>query len=214
MSTSTEKLSPYFDSFSEKIKQRRIELGLTVNALAEKSGVPYSNVSRINAGAQANPLLFNCAAMADTMGLSLDELCGLPIRSEDASELRKQIHALELDNAQKDAEIQRLQGMVNTATATADGLKKTRRIQDDTVYITPPRRIRAARNEHHLGILSDCLSYYRLPDQRCRTDPVWKSQRLFVDHHPYHRRSRYHSHNYNLQSSKQKQEKIVSAVQQ
>lgn len=124
MSTSTEKLSPYFDSFSEKIKQRRIELGLTVNALSEKSGVPYSNVSRINAGAQANPLLFNCAAMADTMGLSLDELCGLPIRSEDASELRKQIHALELDNAQKDAEIQRLQGMVNTATATADGLKK------------------------------------------------------------------------------------------
>lgn len=124
MSTSMEKLSPYFDSFSEKVKQRRNELSLTVNALSEKSGVPYSNVSRINAGTQANPLLFNCAAMADVMGLSLDELCGLSVSGNDDSQSKDRLHALELESAQKDAEIQRLKGLVNTATATADGFKK------------------------------------------------------------------------------------------
>ncbi len=121
MSTSTDRLAPYFEAYPEKIKHRRLELGLTVKALSQKSGVPYSNVSRVNSGGQANPLLFNEAAIADCLGLSLDQLCGLKTPVEDDSSLRKRIHELELSDAQKDAEIQRLSGAVNTANAKADG---------------------------------------------------------------------------------------------
>lgn len=77
--TSTEKLQPYFELYSQKIKQRRNELGMSSKALAAKSGVPYSNICRVDTGTQANPLLYNAAATADVLGLSLDELCGLTV---------------------------------------------------------------------------------------------------------------------------------------
>ena len=48
--TSTEKLQPYFESYSQKIKQRRNELGMSSKALAAKSGVPYSNICRVDTG--------------------------------------------------------------------------------------------------------------------------------------------------------------------
>lgn len=122
--TEMDKLAPYFDAYSEKIKQRRNELGLTVSELSEKSGVPYSNVSRVNSGAQANPLLFNEAAVAQTLGLSLDQLCGLTAPAGDESSLREEIHELQIVNAQKDAEIQRLKGELNTANERAKGYKR------------------------------------------------------------------------------------------
>lgn len=122
--TATDKLAPYFDAYSEKIKQRRNELGLTLKELSEQSGVPYSNVSRVNSATQSNPLLFNEAAVAQVMGLSLDRLCGLTTPVDDESSLRKELHELQLANAQKEAEIQRLTGEVNTATEKANGYKR------------------------------------------------------------------------------------------
>ena len=89
MQTSMEKLSPYFEAYCGRIKQRRLELGLTVNELSERSGVPYSNTSRVNSGSQSNPLLFNAAAFADTMGMSLNELMGLSPDAEDSSVLQE-----------------------------------------------------------------------------------------------------------------------------
>ena len=76
--TSTEKLQPYFESYSQKIKQRRNELGMSSKALAAKSGVPYSNICRVDTGAQANPLLYNAAATADVI-----EQRVLPLTSEE-----------------------------------------------------------------------------------------------------------------------------------
>lgn len=115
MQTSMEKLSPYFEAYCGRIKQRRLELGLTVNELSERSGVPYSNTSRINSGSQANPLLFNAAAFADTMGMSLNELMGLSPDAEDASALQDSIHDLELSSAKKDAELNQLRGDLQVA---------------------------------------------------------------------------------------------------
>ena len=97
--TSTEKLQPYFESYSQKIKQRRNELGMSSKALAAKSGVPYSNICRVDTGAQANPLLYNAAATADVLGLSLDELCGLTVPENNADELKSRCRKLELENA-------------------------------------------------------------------------------------------------------------------
>ena len=72
---------------------------MTISALSERSGVPYSNVSRVNSGVQANPLLYNEAAIADTLGLSLDALCGLEQPAGSPSELQERNHKLELENA-------------------------------------------------------------------------------------------------------------------
>lgn len=97
--TSMEKLAPYFEAYSEKVKRRRNEVGMTISALSDKSGVPYSNVSRVNSGVQANPLLYNEAAIADTLGLSLDNLCGLDHAAGSQSELQERNYTLEIDNA-------------------------------------------------------------------------------------------------------------------
>lgn len=97
--TSMEKLAPFFEAYSEKVKRRRNEVGMTISALSEKSGVPYSNVSRVNSGAQANPLLYNEAAIADTLGLSLDDLFGLDHAVGSQSELQNRVHNLEVENA-------------------------------------------------------------------------------------------------------------------
>lgn len=136
--TATDKLAPYFDAYSEKIKQRRNELGLTVKELSEQSGVPYSNVSRVNAAAQSNPLLFNEAAVAQVLGLSLDRLCGLTTPTGDESSLRKEIHELQLMNAQKEAEIQRLTGEVNTATEKANGYKRLDTVHSNQLAVQAP----------------------------------------------------------------------------
>ena len=48
---------------------------------------------------QANPLLYNEAAIADTLGLSLDALCGLEQPADSPSELQERNHQLELENA-------------------------------------------------------------------------------------------------------------------
>lgn len=97
--TSMEKLAPFFEAYSEKVKRRRNEVGMTISALSERSGVPYSNVSRVNSGVQANPLLYNEAAIADTLGLSLDDLCGLDHAVGSQSELQERNYTLEIDNA-------------------------------------------------------------------------------------------------------------------
>lgn len=97
--TSMEKLAPFFEAYSEKVKRRRNEVGMTISALSERSGVPYSNVSRVNSGVQANPLLYNEAAIADTLGLSLDDLCGLDHAAGSPRELQDQLHKLKEENA-------------------------------------------------------------------------------------------------------------------
>lgn len=94
-----EKLQPFFDAYSQKIRQRRNDLGMTAKTLSEKSGVPYSNICRVDSGTQANPLLYNAAATADTLGLSLDELCGLPRPVASSDELKERNNKLEIENA-------------------------------------------------------------------------------------------------------------------
>lgn len=136
--TATDILSPYFDAYSEKIKQRRNELGLTLKDLSEQSGVPYSNISRVNSATQSNPLLFNEAAVAQVLGLSLDRLCGLTTPADDESSLRKEVHELQLMNAQKEAEIQRLTGEVNTATEKANGYKRLDTVHSNQLAVQTP----------------------------------------------------------------------------
>lgn len=62
-----------------------------------------SAVSRLYAGTQADPRLYNSAALCKTLGLSLDELFGLENRVGSPEKLTKQIHHVELENAKLEA---------------------------------------------------------------------------------------------------------------
>ena len=76
---------------------------MTLEELSNESGVSFSAVSRLYAGTQADPRLYNSAALCKTLGLSLDELFGLENRVGSPEKLTKQIHHVELENAKLEA---------------------------------------------------------------------------------------------------------------
>lgn len=114
--TAFQRLKPYFDSYNSKITAARNAQQLSIVDLAEQAGVSYSSIATQSAGRADNPKIFEQAAAAYVLGLSLDELCGLRPPA-DVTELTSQIHSLELDNVRKDGEIGRL-------NAVADGDKR------------------------------------------------------------------------------------------
>lgn len=93
-----QKVAPHIDHFQEKIRDAKESQHLTIDQLAEKSGVPNSVVGRISSGSHPDPKLINAAALCEALGLSLDELCGLRQPQISDSALREANHALELEN--------------------------------------------------------------------------------------------------------------------
>jgi transcriptional regulator with XRE-family HTH domain len=63
--------------FSEVIRQRRTDLGLSQSALASAVGVDKRQIRRYEAGEQ-QPVLGVAVAIANALGISLSELAGLP----------------------------------------------------------------------------------------------------------------------------------------
>lgn len=110
--TAFQRLKPYFDSYNSKITAARNAQQLSIVDLAEQAGVSYSSIATQSAGRADNPKIFEQAAAAYVLGLSLDELCGLRPPA-DVTELTSQIHSLELDNARKDGEIGRLNAVTD-----------------------------------------------------------------------------------------------------
>lgn len=88
----------FADAYPQKIKDAKQAKKLTNQELADLSGVSPSAVNKLLAGVQADPRLYNAAAMCQVLDLSLDELFGLkPEQTEDS--LRTRVHDLELENA-------------------------------------------------------------------------------------------------------------------
>lgn len=106
MSALTE-LQPYFNAYQDEIRKAKNASGLTLQELADRSGVPYNNICDINAGRAKHPLLFYAASTCRVLGLSLDRLCGLP-GAADTSALKARVRELEIECAHKDGEIARL----------------------------------------------------------------------------------------------------------
>lgn len=108
--TPYQRLQPRFDAYNAKIVEARNKKGWSLEQLTAKSGVSYSAVSTQSSGKAQNPKLFEQAAIAEALGLSLDELMGLH-GSAEANELTDRIHALELDAVRRESEIKRLTDM-------------------------------------------------------------------------------------------------------
>lgn len=73
-------LAPFIGAYQGKIRRAKDASGMTLEELSNESGVSFSAVSRLYAGTQADPRLYNSAALCKTLGLSLDELFGLENR--------------------------------------------------------------------------------------------------------------------------------------
>lgn len=106
--TPYQRLQYYFEAYNKKITDARNKRHMSLTDLSEAAGVSYSAVATQSAGTANNPKLFEQAAIADALGLSLDELCGLS-ESQDVSELAERIHQLELVNAKQAGDIRRLE---------------------------------------------------------------------------------------------------------
>lgn len=105
-------LLPHMDAYSQKVKDAKEAKKLTNADLADLSGVSASAVNKLLAGSQVDPKLFNSVAICKVLGLSVDRLFGLDAPQDTPDALRDKVRTLELDEAHKDAEISRLQTVV------------------------------------------------------------------------------------------------------
>ena len=62
---------------SDELKTLKDESGLTLNQIAEQSGVPESTVTRIINGSTPDPSLSAAAAVVKTLGGSIDAIVGI-----------------------------------------------------------------------------------------------------------------------------------------
>ena len=98
-----QELAPYLSAYQRNIKRAKEDQHYTIDRLVEESGVSRSAVTKLCAGTQQDPKLYNSAALCRVLALSLDELCGLVKPAEIPEELTKQIHHVEIKNAKLEA---------------------------------------------------------------------------------------------------------------
>lgn len=103
-------LQPYFDAYPDELRKGRAAKGYTLQDLADKAGVPYSNVCDISSGRSKTPSLFYAAACCKALDLSLDAITGL--RAAPAAD-GDRLHELEVENTRQAGEIRRLED-INT----------------------------------------------------------------------------------------------------
>ena len=100
-----QELSPYISAYQGIIKQAKDDQHYTIDRLVEESGVSRSAVTKLCAGIQQEPKLYNSAALCRVLGLSLDKLFGLVQPAESPEELTEQIHHVEIENAKLEATV-------------------------------------------------------------------------------------------------------------
>lgn len=87
----------------EIINQKKKELGLNNAQIAERAGITLSTMDKITSGANQNPKLDTLFAIADVLGLTLDDFddrqkhedtiyISRPSGDPTVDELRKQLH--------------------------------------------------------------------------------------------------------------------------
>lgn len=109
--TPYQRLQPNFDVYNDKIIAARKNKGWSLEDLVAASGVSYSAISTQSAKTAKNPKLYEQAAIAEALGVSLDELMGLHGSAETGA-LVSRIHELELDAARKDGELRRVNDLM------------------------------------------------------------------------------------------------------
>jgi len=61
---------------AKKLKELRKQAGLSQQKLAEKAGLSYNAITKLEQGAAKQPTIQTVIKLADAFGVSLDELVG------------------------------------------------------------------------------------------------------------------------------------------
>jgi transcriptional regulator with XRE-family HTH domain len=61
---------------SKRVKEYRKQKGLTQQKLAEKTGLSFNTITKIEQGIGDSPTLKTLVKLADALGVSIDELVG------------------------------------------------------------------------------------------------------------------------------------------
>jgi len=67
-------------SMGRRLQEARQKAGLTQQALCQKANLSYSTLAKIERGAIKSPSIFTIQSIAAALGISLDELIGVPPR--------------------------------------------------------------------------------------------------------------------------------------
>ena len=62
---------------AENVKRYRKALGLSQEKLAQESGVTYSTLTKIESGVNQNPKVKTLLRLADTLGVTVNDLLGM-----------------------------------------------------------------------------------------------------------------------------------------
>lgn len=107
-----DELSDEISAYPNAIRVARAKAGMSNEQLAERSGVPYSTVCKVQSGLQ-NITLPQAAAICATLGVSLDALIGLP----DSRPAAANAHEMELKLSDKEGDVRVLE-VVNEMLAS------------------------------------------------------------------------------------------------
>ena len=64
-------------TFGERVARAREKRGWTQQELAERAGVRYETINRIENGKHAEPRVYVAVALAKALGTTVDYLCGM-----------------------------------------------------------------------------------------------------------------------------------------
>lgn len=94
-----QEIAPHIEAYQGRVKQAKEAKHLTIQELSDRSGVSQSVVTKLMAGIQNDPKLYNSVALCKVLELSIDEMFGLdkPIGTNEG--LQRRIHELEVENA-------------------------------------------------------------------------------------------------------------------
>lgn len=104
--TIIQQIQPQCYTLHLKMKERKDALHETNQSVADKTGIPISNIGKFFSGALANPSVFYMAAICICLNISLDELLGIaPARETDHYEARIAELEAQLDRANSELEL-------------------------------------------------------------------------------------------------------------
>lgn len=85
---------PTVDPIGTRLRNRRNELGLTMEQVAERAGVDQGTVSRLEAGKMPR-VAFGviCKVARRSLGMSLDELADLAVEADEEASIESRLPA-------------------------------------------------------------------------------------------------------------------------
>ncbi len=100
-------LGDYIVQFPSVLKAARMRAGLTNEELAERSGVPYSAVCKMQSG-ERDPKLYDAVSVSYCVGLHVDAAFGHASQENPSAALQQRVHDLEVNEATNNGDIARL----------------------------------------------------------------------------------------------------------